>query len=317
MFATINGTEIFFDVVGEQLDASTPQLNERETIICLHGGLGFDHGYLRQGLDPLAVNYNLIYVDLRGQGLSAKVPLETITLEQIADDIRALIEVIGLERAIIFGHSAGGFVAQIIAINHPQVVKGLILCNTSSGKAFSPSETLKENVPMLEDRAPKEVVQLAHDLFSGAKNFTLSPKKNCEWMGRTIDYDEMSYLRQEFFRKVGPYYMAPNHMDKFQKVMSFTRRSPEVMDHFVHIILPHYDIHEFIYDIVAPTLIISGAYDWVCTPAASDYISSQIPLSVHICFEDSGHLPFIEEPQVFIRMVKSFIDKLIHPKDEI
>jgi len=44
MFARINDTQIFFDVVGEQLDSSTSLLEEKPTIVMLHGGLGFDHG---------------------------------------------------------------------------------------------------------------------------------------------------------------------------------------------------------------------------------------------------------------------------------
>ncbi|WP_082906146.1 alpha/beta fold hydrolase [Bradyrhizobium centrolobii] len=52
----------------------------------------------------------MVYVDLRGQGRSGCPSLAFCTLEQMADDIASLCDLLGIDRAVIFGHSAGGFV---------------------------------------------------------------------------------------------------------------------------------------------------------------------------------------------------------------
>jgi len=115
MRATVEGTALYFDVEGAELEVDGNRLRARPTIVVVHGGPGFDHGDLRPGLTPLAEEAQLVFVDLRGQGRSASVPLDTVTLERMADDVAALCEVVGIERPIVFGHSAGGFVALHLA----------------------------------------------------------------------------------------------------------------------------------------------------------------------------------------------------------
>ena len=73
----------------------------------------------------------IIYVDLRGQGRSGRPPLETATLEKMADDVAELISMLGIHMPYIFGHSAGGFVAMHLALRHKGSVAGLILTGTS------------------------------------------------------------------------------------------------------------------------------------------------------------------------------------------
>lgn len=294
MFAQINGTQIFFDVVGEQLNSLTSHLNEKPTVVLIHGGLGFDHGYLRTGMDPLSIEFNLIYWDMRGQGRSEGVPYDTITLEQCADDAKALCDYLGIKKAFFLGHSAGGFVAQLVALRHPEVVKGLVLCDTSSGRDFTPEERKAGNAPSLNDRAPPEVIAIAHKLFMPATLDEMMDKKRIE-------------AHRNFLQKVGPYYLAPGHEDMFAPTMRYTTPTTRVMDHFVAHILPNYDISERIHNIIAPTLVIAGAFDWVCTPLASRFLAQQIPHAQFVLFENSGHMPFIEEPERFDDLVVNFI----------
>ncbi len=64
MKLSVNGTELFFDVVGSGLDAASG-FRQKPTLIILHGGPGFDHTYLRPWLDPLGEVAQLVYVDER------------------------------------------------------------------------------------------------------------------------------------------------------------------------------------------------------------------------------------------------------------
>jgi len=294
MFAQINGTQIFFDVVGEQLNSLTCHLNEKPIVVMIHGGLGFDHGYLRTSMDLMSIEFNLIYWDMRGQGRSESVSNDTITLEQCADDAKALCDYLGIKKAFFLGHSAGGFVAQLVALRHPEVVLGLVLCDTSAGRKFSQEERREAGVRTLQDRAPTEVVEIANKLFKPESLDEMMDKKRIA-------------AHQEFLLKVGPYYLAPGHEDMFVPAMRYTTPTTRVMDHFVAHILPNYDISERIKNIIVPTLVIAGVFDWVCTPLASRFIAEQIPYAKFVLFENSGHMPFIEEPERFNDLVVNFI----------
>lgn len=70
------------------------------------------------GLDPLAAAAQLVFVDLRGQGRSSRPPLATCTLEQMADDVAELCHALGITSPVVFGHSAGGFIALHLALRH-------------------------------------------------------------------------------------------------------------------------------------------------------------------------------------------------------
>jgi len=60
MFAQIKDVSLYFDVVGSGLDAPDPDLKPKPVLIALSGGYGFDHAYLRLGLDDLSDQYQII-----------------------------------------------------------------------------------------------------------------------------------------------------------------------------------------------------------------------------------------------------------------
>ena len=105
--ANVNGTNLFYELVGDG-----------QVFVVMHGGLGADHT-MYKSLDPLAQARRLLYYDHRGNGRSGRPALETLTMEQLADDAASLIAQITDEKVILFGHSYGGFVAQEFALRHP------------------------------------------------------------------------------------------------------------------------------------------------------------------------------------------------------
>jgi len=243
--------------------------------VVLHGGPGFDQGYLRPGLDPLSEDAQLVFVDLRGQGNSSRVALATCTLEQMADDVAALCSQLGLDRPIVFGHSAGGFVALHLALRHPGLASGLILCDTAPTLAPVPDDAPP---PGLEQRAPADVVDVAHALFSG----------------------DFSAQRIDAFRElVMPYYAAPGHEDVPGRIMPLSLITADVVAHFFAELAPHYDVRDRLRSIDIPTLVLVGQLDWVCPPAYSRVLAEQIPSSRLAVIEAAGHFPFSEEPERF------------------
>lgn len=293
MRAAINDTEIHFEIV----NSGSPLVEKpavKPTVFALHGGLGSDHGYLRPGLDPLGDVARVVYVDLRGQGRSGRPPLDTCSLEQMADDVVDLAVMLGVERPIIFGHSAGGFVAMTAAARHPDLVGGVILCGTLS--TLDRSETADSATdPRLSDRASAEVVAAAERYFTTP----VTPE-----------------TAEDFVTRVHPFYAAPHYMDCVDKLYSLSSFEPAMHRHFREIIAPKYDVRNDLAGVRCPALVLVGSYDWVCPPSASRDIARRIKGAELVEFTNSGHFIFCEEPQTFQSIVSNFLSGFVEAFEE-
>jgi pimeloyl-ACP methyl ester carboxylesterase len=127
----VNGTRLWFDVDGPALVPAGREMVGRPTLVLLHGGPGsFDHSYLKPWFSRLADRMQVVYLDLRGHGRSARGDLADWTFEQCGDDVRAFCDAVGIERPIVLGHSMGGFVAIAYGARHPGHAAGLVLLST-------------------------------------------------------------------------------------------------------------------------------------------------------------------------------------------
>ena len=76
------------------------EVDQRPVVFVLHGGPGFDHSTMKPAFDPLAEVAQLVYYDHRGQGRSDRSEPKNWNLDQWADDLRALIDVLGVEKPV-------------------------------------------------------------------------------------------------------------------------------------------------------------------------------------------------------------------------
>jgi 3-oxoadipate enol-lactonase len=90
---------------------------------------------------PLACHFRVIAMDLRGHGDGIPVG-RRFRLEDCADDVAALAEVLALGSFVAVGYSMGGMVAQLVCRRHSPMVSGLVLCATSRNVLGSPAEKL-------------------------------------------------------------------------------------------------------------------------------------------------------------------------------
>ena len=86
---------------------------------------------------PLAANARVIALDYRGHGRGPR-PAKPFRLADAADDVAALLRHLDVAPAVAVGYSMGGPVAQLLWQRHPNVVRGLVLCATSSTWIASP-----------------------------------------------------------------------------------------------------------------------------------------------------------------------------------
>ncbi|MFI7542392.1 alpha/beta fold hydrolase [Actinoplanes sp. NPDC049599] len=282
----VDGVSIYFDVEGAQLAVEGDTLAERPTVVALHGGPGFDQGYLRPGLAGLSAYAQVVFVDLRGQGRSGRPPVTTCTLERMADDVAGLCDRLGITAPVVFGHSGGGFVALHLALRHPGAAGALILCGTAA--ALSPLDD-DDPPPSLADRTSPEAAALAARMFGG---------------------DFSAATMRAFERHVAPAYAGPRHVDVPGRLFALTDFNAEVARHFFGTLAPGYDVRPRLAEIGVPALVAVGRHDWVGPPAAGRVLAAGLPRAELVEFTESGHFPFSEEPAAFQAAVGKFLARL-------
>jgi proline iminopeptidase len=282
MRITVNDTALYFDVEGTGLVPDGQTLRERPVIVALHGGPGFDHAYFKPALSVLTDMAQVIYVDLRGQGRSDRVPVATCTLEQMADDVAAFCRALGLASPVILGHSAGGFVALHLAVRHPDLVGRLILVDTAAATA-----DMGDAMGRLEQRRGPEARAAGQRVFGG----DFSPESMAD-----------------FGRLVLPAYVHdPATAGAMFEALGRSSFSAEVASYYFREHAPCYDLREQLGDIGVPTLVVVGESDWLCPPSAAQVIAAGVPQADLVVIPEAGHFSFGEQPACFADAVHRFL----------
>lgn len=115
--AEVNGIELGYQILGD----GAP-------LVLLHGGYGSAEMF-GSNIQLLAADHQVIAVDLQSHGRSPATD-RPMRFETMADDVAALIDDRGLERAAIMGFSLGGAVGLRVAIQHPEIVERVALVST-------------------------------------------------------------------------------------------------------------------------------------------------------------------------------------------
>jgi proline iminopeptidase len=102
-----------------------------EPVLLLAGGPATSHVVFHPVFGALAGSHRVIYLDYRGRGRSEPVENpRNITFAGDVADVAGLIRALGLGPVNVYGFSYGGVVAQALALDHPELVKRLVLANT-------------------------------------------------------------------------------------------------------------------------------------------------------------------------------------------
>ncbi len=267
--ATLNGTDLFYVTEGVGVPC-----------IVLHGGLGLDHSYFRPALTPLGDVLHLVYSDLRGHGRSGRPPIETLTFDQLAEDIDALRAHLGFSRVALLGHSYGGFIALEYALRHPERLSHLILVDTAPATDY-PDE-LAANIKR------KASPELAKALQNAAP-----PTTNVEFEERLHQRAPLYYYRFD------PDVAARLNANLILNVAAAQRGT--------ELLRAAYNVVDRLPAITTPSLVLAGRDDFICPPSQAERIARGLPNAECVIFEESGHFPFVEEPSAFFATVHDWL----------
>jgi len=291
-FVDANGVLIYYMTVGH----GSP-------LMIVHGGPGASHDYFMPYLLPLARHNKLIFIDERGSGRSEKLEdVSQYTVEKMADDCEAVRVALGLGKISILGHSYGGVVVQAYAFKYQQNLTHLILGSTFSSTRETNQALAKIKAAMPEEKR-KRMEQLEQDGLYG---------KGQAWEhGR---YPE-EYAKLAWGVGYFPY-LYQNHPDaNYNPLDSDTSNSWDLYremwgSHGEYIVdgnLKSVEWVDKLPGIKVPTLIIVGDHD-ESDPVMSKEMHDKIAGSKLVIVPKSGHMTFVDQPNLFINSVSEFVN---------
>ena len=282
------GWQTWYRVTGDHDAAKTP-------LVVLHGGPGAAHNYTLSIAGIAAQGRAVIHYDQLGIGNSTHLPergADFWTVQLFLDELDNLLGTLGIAgRYHVLGQSWGGMLAAEHAVRRPAGLRGLVIANSPASMHLWLSEAAR-----LRSELPAEVQQtlLAH-----------------EAAGTTDD----------------PAYKAAEDVFNARHVCRIVPNPPEVAETFAlidadptvyhtmngpnefHVIgtLKDWTVIDRLDRITTPTLLVSGRYDEATEAAVQPY-AENIPDVRWTIFEESSHMPHVEEEQSYLRLVGAFLD---------
>ena len=280
----------WYRVVGDLKSGKTP-------VMVLHGGPGAGHNYCEPIADLIAqTGRAAVLYDQLGCGNSTHLPdapKEFWTPELFMEELVLLTKHLGIaDDYAIVGQSWGGMLGMQFAISQPQGLKALVVADSPASMDVWVSEANK-----LRKQLPPEV------------EATLLKHESAE---TTEDPEYVAAVDVFYARHLCRISQPPCVVASFEQLAAdptvyHTMNGPSEF----HVIgsLKTWDIRKDLGKITAPTLLVSGQFD-EATPAMVEEINKLIPGSKWELFPESSHMPHVEEPARFKRIVTEFLDSV-------
>jgi L-proline amide hydrolase len=261
-------------------------------LVVLHGGPGGTHDYLLS-LADLAGSRAVVHYDQLGNGRSTHYPdrgAEFWTVDLFVRELHNLVEALGIaERHHVLGQSWGGFLAQEYALTQPPGLQALVLADTAA------------SFPDFVAEANRLRADLPPDVEATLRRH--------EEAGTTDDPAYMEACLVFYGRHVCRVEWPPEVAETF----AWIERDPTVYHTMngpseFHVIgsIKDWQSKDRLPEIRVPTLVVSGRHD-EATPALQQALLDGIAGSEWVCFEESSHLPHVEERKRYMQVVGDWL----------
>jgi pimeloyl-ACP methyl ester carboxylesterase len=250
---------------------------DEEPIVLIHGTSASLHTW-DGWVDALKETRRVIRFDLPGFGLTGPEPQNNYTIEHYADVVIAVLDELNVKKVTLAGNSLGGYVSWATTVMYPQRVSKLILVD-SSGYISTP-----ESVPIgfKLSQNPIASVLLKYVL---PKSLVARSVKNV--------YGNPDLVSDELVNRYYDLALRAGNRDALKE--RFKQMPPGILV-------------DKIRTINIPTLIIWGAKDRLIPPKFGMKFNQDIVNSQLIVFDELGHVPHEEDPELTVSAVKGFLN---------
>lgn len=220
-------------------------------------------------LPHLPASVRAIAVSQRGHGDSSR-PLEGHRPRDIAADLAALLDALGVARAVVVGHSMGSVVAQRFALDHPERTLDLVLMGAFARVADHPAwQGIAEEAAGLPDPVPV-------DLIAAFQASTLAQPVSAEYFEVVVQ--ESRKVSAHVWRAIAAGFRQEDHRAALGAVQ-------------------------------APTLAVWGDQDIYCSRADQDALLAAIPGARLLVYAGAGHALHWEQPARFAADLVAFVGR--------
>lgn len=236
-------------------------------VLFLHGFTDSHHSFDRN-LPSFSDRFHVFALDQRGHGDSSQ-PDCCYSQADFADDVVAFMDAVGVRRASVVGHSMGSFIAQKVALDHPERVERLVLIGSAPTIAGNP---------------------VALDLAAAVDQLTdpIDPEFAREFQAST------------FFRPIPESFLDTAVQDSLKVPAAIWQQA---LDGLIA-----EDHSSDLGRIRAPTLILYGDQDVFLSASDQAELDSAIPRSRLITYPQTGHGVHVELPRAVNRALERFLD---------
>ncbi|ULR47910.1 alpha/beta fold hydrolase [Streptomyces deccanensis] len=228
--------------------------------------------------DGLAESREVILFNGRGIASSSGTPRNR--MEDMADDIAAVIRALGLEQVDLLGFSIGGWQAEEVALRHPQLVRKLLLLGTGL-RGGDP--TMDPKVPEVATNPVPTVEDFLFLFFGRSQAAVEAGRAFWERRHQRADQD------------------PPSSLDVAQAQLEAVAAYAEP--------LPGENPYAYLNAITQPTLVLNGENDVMITSINSWHLAQNIPDAQLLIYPDAGHGAHFQYPQRFLQHTLQFLDE--------
>jgi L-proline amide hydrolase len=263
-------------------------------LVVLHGGPGAAHDYLTSIADLASSGRAVVLYDQIGNGRSTHLPergADFWTVELFVRELHNLVDALGIrERHHVLGQSWGGFLAQEYALTQPAGLRSLVLADTAA------------SFP--------DFVDAANGLRALLPPEVEGTLRRHEEAGTTDDPEYAEACNVFYRRHVCRLDPWP---DEVVEAFAWIERDPTVYHTMngpseFHVIgsIRDWQSKDRLSEIGVPTLLVSGRHD-EATPALQETLRDGIAGAEWVVFEDSSHMPHVEERERYMQVVGDWL----------
>ena len=271
------GARIAYYVAGGPVDGTVP-------LVVVSGGPGSDHRYMRIGgaFARMARSRPVVMFDQRSTGRSTPAGPTPDFLDW-ARDVDAIRKALGVSKIDLLGHSFGGLVAMAYAKAYPTNLASVILVDSTAPR-------LADNKQLLAEMYPDRIDEWRAQRAALPRRF------------------EASQIRVFFSME----FSDPDLIDMYTAAVSGYTYDIAV-NNALRAQLREVDYTESLQALPVPALIVHGRHDAVLSPSVAAALQRLIPKARLKYIEQSGHLPFVEQPEAFVEAVHAFLAESRRP----